>query len=101
MEVRTGLASAKRDGDQQVITRLDGLGRSVPHLVTLGADLRESSVGLVVLEQSIDTTTMEGRAMLGMLSVLAELQQELIIANTRDGLAAAPTRGRTGGGVRR
>jgi len=32
-----------------------------------------------------------------MLSVLAELQRELIIANTRDGLAAARARGRTGG----
>jgi Helix-turn-helix domain of resolvase/Resolvase, N terminal domain len=35
--------------------------------------------------------------MFGMLSVLAELQRELIIANTRDGLAAARARGRTGG----
>lgn len=33
--------------------------------------------------------------MFGMLSVLAELQRELIIANTRDGLAAARTSGRT------
>lgn len=35
--------------------------------------------------------------MFGMLSVLAELQRELIIANTRDGLAAARARGRVGG----
>jgi NAD(P)-dependent dehydrogenase (short-subunit alcohol dehydrogenase family) len=42
-----------------------------------------------VLEQGIDTTTAEGRALLGMLSVLAELQRELTVANTRDGLAAA------------
>lgn len=35
--------------------------------------------------------------MFGMLSVLAELQRELIVANTRDGLAAARARGRTGG----
>ncbi|MDQ2726943.1 MAG: helix-turn-helix domain-containing protein [Actinomycetota bacterium] len=32
-----------------------------------------------------------------MLSVLAELQRELIVANTRDGLAAARARGRKGG----
>ena len=32
-----------------------------------------------------------------MLSVLAEFQRELISANTRDGLAAAPARGRRGG----
>ena len=35
--------------------------------------------------------------MFGMLSVLAELQRELIVANTRDGLAAARARGRVGG----
>ena len=78
-----------RSGDTLVITRLDRLGRSVVHLITLGAELRERGIGLKVLEQGIDTATAEGRAMFGMLSVLAELQRELIVANTRDGLAAA------------
>ncbi|GGP14296.1 recombinase family protein [Nonomuraea glycinis] len=63
----------------------------------LGADLRERGVGLHVIEQGIDTDTMEGRAMFGMLSVLAELQRELIVANTMDGLASARARGRVGG----
>lgn len=86
-----------REGDTLKITRLDRLGRSVLHLVTLGAELRDRGVGLHVIEQGIDTSTTEGRAMFGMLSVLAELQRELIIANTRDGLAAARLRGRNGG----
>ena len=86
-----------RDGDTLKITRLDRLGRSVLHLVTLGAKLRERGVGLHVIEQGIDTATADGRAMFGMLSVLAELQRELIVANTRDGLAAARGRGRNGG----
>ena len=86
-----------RRGDTLVITRLDRLGRSMLHLVTLGAELREEGIGLKVLEQGIDTDTAEGRAMFGMLSVLAEFQRELIVANTRDGLAAARARGRTGG----
>jgi DNA invertase Pin-like site-specific DNA recombinase len=86
-----------RDGDTLKITRLDRLGRSVLHLVTLGATLRERGVGLHVIEQGIDTATAEGRTMFGMLSVLAELQRELIVANTRDGLSAARARGRNGG----
>jgi len=57
-----------REGDTLKITRLDRLGRSVLHLVTLGAELRERGVGLHVIEQGIDTTTAEGRAMFGMLS---------------------------------
>jgi DNA invertase Pin-like site-specific DNA recombinase len=86
-----------RDGDTLVVTRLDPLGRSVQHLINLGAQLREGGVGLKVTEQGIDTATAEGRAMFGMLSVLAEFQRELIVANTRDGLAAARARGRKGG----
>ncbi|HLK00392.1 MAG TPA: recombinase family protein [Streptosporangiaceae bacterium] len=86
-----------REGDVLVITRLDRLSRSVLHLVTLGAELRERGVGLKVTEQGIDTSTVEGRAMFGMLAVLAELQRELIVANTNDGLAAARARGRVGG----
>ncbi|MFF0451622.1 recombinase family protein [Streptomyces sp. NPDC004609] len=50
-----------------------------------------------MVEQGIDISTREGRAMFGMLSVLAELQRELIVANTDDGLAAARARGRVGG----
>jgi DNA invertase Pin-like site-specific DNA recombinase len=86
-----------RAGDTLVVTRLDRFGRSVVHLVLLGAELRERGIGLKVIEQGIDTATAEGRAMFGMLSVLAELQRELIVANTRDGLAAARARGRNGG----
>jgi DNA invertase Pin-like site-specific DNA recombinase len=37
-----------RDRDTLKITRLDRLGRSVLHLVTLGAELRERGVGLHV-----------------------------------------------------
>ncbi len=86
-----------RPGDTLKVTRLDRLSRSVLHLVTLGAELRDRGVGLHIIEQGIDTGTVEGRAMFGMLSVLAELQRELIIANTNDGLAAARARGRVGG----
>jgi DNA invertase Pin-like site-specific DNA recombinase len=35
-----------------------------------------------VIEQGIDMSTAQGRAMLGMLSVLAELQREPVVANT-------------------
>lgn len=91
------LVGKLRDGDTLVITRLDRLGRSVAHMIALGAELRGRGVGLRVLEQGIDTSTIEGRAMFGMLSVLAELRRELIVANTRDGLAAARARGRAGG----
>ncbi|WEH37696.1 recombinase family protein [Streptomyces sp. AM 4-1-1] len=86
-----------REGDTLKVTRLDRLSRSVLYPVTHGAELRERGIGLHLIEQGIDTAAMEGRAMFGMLSVLAELQRELIVANTNDGLASARTRGRVGG----
>jgi DNA invertase Pin-like site-specific DNA recombinase/DNA-binding CsgD family transcriptional regulator len=84
-------------GDILKVTRLDRLASSVLHLVTLGASLRQRGIGLHVIEQDIDSCTVQGGAMYAMLSVLAELQHDLISANTRDRLAAARTRGRTGG----
>ncbi|WP_280123278.1 recombinase family protein [Rhodococcus sp. ZPP] len=42
-----------REGDVLVITRLDRLGRSVLHLITLGAELRERGIGLKVLAQRL------------------------------------------------
>ncbi|MDR3081646.1 MAG: recombinase family protein [Streptomyces sp.] len=82
-----------RQGDTLRATRLDRLSRSVPHLVALGAELRERGIGQHVLEQGIDTSTLEGRAMFGMLSVPAELQRELIVTNMNDGLVFAQARG--------
>lgn len=73
-----------RDGDTLKVTRLDRLGRSLQHLVNLGADLRDRGVGLHVIEQGIDTGTAEGRAMFGMLSVLAEYQREMTVQQIAD-----------------
>ena len=52
-------------GDRLKVTRLYRLSRSVLHLVTPRASLRERSSALHVIEQGIDTSTMEGRAMFG------------------------------------
>jgi DNA invertase Pin-like site-specific DNA recombinase len=50
-----------RNGDQFAVTRLDRLGRSLAHLITLSAGLRQRGVDLVVLDQGIDTSTAVGR----------------------------------------
>lgn len=89
--------SALRDGDTLVCTRLDRLARSLKHLVNLSDELRRNNVELKVTEQGVDTSTPEGRAMFGMLAVMAEFQRDLIVANTTDGLASARARGRVGG----
>ncbi|MFE7778530.1 recombinase family protein [Streptomyces sp. NPDC057445] len=74
----------RTSADTLKITRLDRLSRSVLHLVTLGPELRDRGVGLHIIEHGIGTETVEGRAMFGMLRVLAELRRELIVATTEE-----------------
>ena len=80
-----------------VITRLSRAMRSLKHLLALADELRERGAGLVVLKQQIDTTTPQGRLVFHLLGAIDEFQRELIVEGTREGLAAARARGRTGG----
>jgi DNA invertase Pin-like site-specific DNA recombinase len=86
-----------RAGDQLVITRLDRLGRSLAHLLELAAQFEERKIDLVVLEQGIDTSSPAGRMFFAILGAVAQFERELLVERTRDGLAAARARGRTGG----
>jgi DNA invertase Pin-like site-specific DNA recombinase len=61
------------------------------------ADLRKREVGFTSLHENLDTTTPGGRLVFHVFAALAEFIRELIISGTREGLAAARERGRTGG----
>ena len=86
-----------REGDLLVVTRLDRLGRSTKDLLSIAEQLKVRGIGLKVLEQNIDTSTAEGRLFFTIVSAFAEFEHSLIVSRTRDGLAAARARGRTGG----
>ena len=86
-----------RPGDVFVITRMSRAMRSLKHMLTLVDDLRSRDVGFVVLKQSIDTTTPQGRLIFAIMAAIDEFQRELIVEGTNEGLAAARARGRTGG----
>ena len=86
-----------RGGDQLVVTKLDRLGRSLEHLICLSRGLQEHGVGLVVLDQGIDTSIAVGRMFFQILGAIAEFEHALMSERTMDGLAAARARGRTGG----
>ena len=60
-----------------VIWKLDRLGRSLKHLVTLTAELLEHEVGLISLNDPIDTTTPKGRLVFNIFASLAEFEREL------------------------
>ena len=100
---RSGLMSclkALRKDDILVVWKLDRLGRDLKHLVNTVQDLAKRNIGFKVLTgqgANIDTTTANGRLILGIFAALAEFEAELIRERTMAGLAAARARGRNGG----
>jgi DNA invertase Pin-like site-specific DNA recombinase len=86
-----------RPGDTLVVWRLDRLGRSLQHLMTTVADLRDRGIGFRSLTEQIDTTTPGGKLIFHVFGALAEFERDLIRERTNAGLRAARARGRTGG----
>jgi DNA invertase Pin-like site-specific DNA recombinase len=86
-----------REEDTVVIWKLDRLGRNLVHLIYLTTVLLEKKVGLISLNDPIDTTTSQGRMIFGIFASLAEFERELIRERTQAGLKSARARGRNGG----
>ena len=86
------------NGDTLVVWRLDRLGRSMQHLVTVVQELNDRGVGFRSLcDGVIDTTTASGQLIFGIFAALAQFERSLIVERTNAGLAAARARGRVGG----
>jgi DNA invertase Pin-like site-specific DNA recombinase len=97
---RPGLAEAlshAREGDALVVWRLDRLGRSLPNLIEVVAELERRGVGFKSLTESIDTTTTGGKLIFHIFGALAEFEKNVIRDRTVAGLQAARKRGRVGG----
>ncbi|MFP7225234.1 recombinase family protein [Priestia filamentosa] len=86
-----------RSGDKFVVYKLDRLARSTKRLIEIANMLRENKIEFISIQDKIDTGTPAGKAMFGMLSVLAEFERDIIRERTMAGLKAARARGRKGG----
>lgn len=95
--VMTQMLKEMRSGDILVIYKLDRLGRSLIHLVKLVEELWERDIGLLSLNDPVDTTTAQGRLIFNIFASLAEFERELIRERTNAGLKAARARGKVGG----
>ena len=78
-----------REGDSFIVTKLDRLARSVPHLCEIGACLEAKGVALKVLDQAIDTSTPTGRLMFNLLGSIAQFERELTRERMLVGIAKA------------
>ena len=88
---------ALRAGDTLVVWRLDRLGRSLPDLVQIVADLEQQGVGFESLTEKIETGSAAGKLVFHVFAALAEFERCLIRERTQAGLASARARGRVGG----
>jgi DNA invertase Pin-like site-specific DNA recombinase len=86
-----------REDDIIVIWKLDRLGRSLIHLVKLVKEIMDKGAHLKSLNDSIDTSTPQGKLTFHIFAALAEFERDIIRERTIAGLEAARARGRVGG----
>ncbi len=84
----------RRRFDVLVVWRLDRLGRSLKHLITLLDDLQVLGVAFVSLAEGIDATTPAGKLQMHILGAISEFERARIAERVKAGLAQARRRGR-------
>ena len=84
----------QRKFDAVMVWKLDRLGRSLRHLLTILGELDELGVRFVSLDDAIDTSTAAGRLFMQMRGAFAEYELAQIRERTKAGVAAARRRGR-------
>ena len=68
-----------------MIWKLDRLGRSLNHLIEIVTLLEEQHIGLVSLNDPIDSTTAQGRLVFRIFASLAEFERKVIRERTLRG----------------
>jgi DNA invertase Pin-like site-specific DNA recombinase len=91
----------RRRLDVLVCWRLDRLGRSLKHLITLLDELQVLGVAFVSLAEGIDATTPAGKLQMHILGAIAEFERERIRERVLAGLQRARAQGKRLGRPRR
>ena len=84
----------RRQFDVLVCWRLDWLGRSLKHLVTLLDELQVLGIAFVSLAEDIDATTPAGKLQMHILAAIVEFERARIAERVTAGLARARQQGR-------
>ena len=84
----------RRKFDVLICWRLDRLGRSLKHLVTLLDELQLLGIAFVSLAEGIDATTSAGKLQMHILAAIAEFERARIAERVTAGLARARQQGR-------
>ncbi|MFT8322947.1 MAG: recombinase family protein [Bacillus sp. (in: firmicutes)] len=90
------LLETVQEGDTIVVSKLDRFARSTKDALATIDQLKEKSVGLIVLNVSgekLDTTTSTGKLMVTVLSAVAEFEADMIRERQLEGIELAKQRG--------
>jgi len=79
-----------------MIYKLDRLGRSLKHLITVCEEFHNKGIDLIVTSQGIDTSTATGKLLFNILGSVAEFERELISERTKLGQRKAKNVGKRG-----
>lgn len=82
-----------------VVYSLSRLARSVPDAYSLAGKLERCGASLVLLTESVDSTTAAGRMFYGMLAVLAQFERDLTSERTAAALAHKRAQGKRVSGI--
>jgi len=79
-----------------VVTKLDRIGRSLQHLLSLFDEFSNKGVQFIAVTQNIDTTTSAGKLQMQIMGAFAEFERNLISERTKEGLKYAKNVGKRG-----
>ena len=91
------LVAYARPGDLLCVVRLDRLGRSLKELLETVEYLKACKIGLMSLEEKIDTSSAAGELIFHVFGAIAHFERRLIAERTKDGINAARLKGRVPG----
>ncbi|MEV7431822.1 recombinase family protein [Nocardioides sp. NPDC092400] len=86
-----------RPGDTLVIQSLDRLGRRTVGVLQLIDDLSERGVALRILNLGISTDSALGAVLVSVAAAFAQMERDVLVERTRQGLESSRARGRVGG----
>jgi DNA invertase Pin-like site-specific DNA recombinase len=82
--------------DVVMVTKLDRLGRSLQHLLSLFDEFGRKKVQFIAVTQNIDTTSASGRLQLQVMGAFAEFERNIISERTKEGMRRAIGIGKRG-----
>jgi DNA invertase Pin-like site-specific DNA recombinase len=82
--------------DAVMVTKLDRLGRSLQHLLSLFEEFGNRHIEFIAVTQNIDTSSSAGKLQMQIMGAFAEFERNLISERTKEGLKRAKCTGKRG-----